>query len=341
MPKMCDQILEAGGTQRDVEWAAAAELTFALDGAPKDQSRAAIQSVVHQLRSYGEPAEQLFGPPERWAREQQQEWKDQGIAPARGPEEDGSLRSFLVGGLSFTAYIAVLLFVVLLLQGWNREYTTATLVAAPALGFAMQIFRSFYAWSISRYPQRVTYLLCGLTLLILSTVVGTVLVTQDTVLFEGAALWMLAGVAAAGMLAWALSRLMPHGGHAGRFQLNPMADDEWADRFVAALRRRGDLTDQQVQERVSEARSHVDFTGQFLHQEFGEPEAYASRFVEQPRVRNSRQGWFYAGMAALWGYVVFAGIQEEGWNMQLLWQGGLLLMLVGLGIHSWKKTSQS
>ncbi|HIW98980.1 MAG TPA: hypothetical protein H9871_02440, partial [Candidatus Nesterenkonia stercoripullorum] len=64
-------------------------------------------------------------------------------------------------------------------------------------------------------------------------------------------------------------------------------------------------------------------------------------FVEQPRVRNSRQGWFYAGMAALWGYVVFAGIQEEGWNMQLLWQGGLLLMLVGLGIHSWKKTSQS
>lgn len=338
--------LASRGEAGDVKWVRAVEGRLMLDGVKALAARDALTELLLVLRDAKEPAEELFGDPAIWAREQQERWHQSGIQ-AYDRNERLSLGRFLQAVFFSAAVVAVAVTVVALLNdGWMTSLSW-TMFALPVILSATAVGLQ-QVWSLAgRNCSRVMALVWAAVFLIASAlIVGGLAILMPKSAGIGSSLWYLAPTPLYAILFFAIrvaskrKRIIPElvssDAAAG-------TKDEWIQQLREQLRLRNDLSDRQIRVITDETCAYATDAETSLHEEFGTPEGYAASFAPNTSYRARRAAWGWTAGSVLIAALVVASTLNAG--TLLTWQtvtfAVLLLGTLFYAVQSWHQSLTS
>lgn len=338
--------LAARGEAGDVKWVRAAEGRLMLDGVKALAATDALTELLPVLRDAKEPAEELFGDPAIWAREQQERWHQSGIQ-AYDRNELLSLGRFLQVVFFSAVGVAVAVTIITLFSdGWMTElswtvFTLPVIISAAGLGFQQ-------VWSLAvRHSSRIMAMVWAAVFLIASSLIlGGLAAVMPESAGIGSTLWYLAPTPLYALLSFASrvvskrKRTIPE-----RFSADAAAEtkDEWIQQLREQLRLRNDLSDRQIRVITDETRAYATDAETSLHEEFGTPESYAASFAPNTSYRARRAAWGWTAGSVLIAALVVASTLNAG--TLLTWQtvifAALLLGTLFYAVQSWHQSLTS
>lgn len=285
------------GESTDEDWAATAWATLVLRGGTSHEAAdEALLQVLELVRESGEGPQELYGPPEEWARERVAEWATEGSPAFR--DDPTRLRDLPAGAAAMAVVLTLLLGLASAMQReWSVNWTFARLFL-PFLGSLLGLgVMAMWNWASARRSMTASAAISGGVLLLGSAALVTVFAATSTHPVARASLaWCLPQALAYGVLAWLLNTLVPDPP-----AVDAAPDDEaWSQNLARMLRSRPDLTEERVQQVLGEARSHAAATGHTLQEEFGDPAAYVAQVSPRPMVKARRSALYQVGMLALY-----------------------------------------
>ena len=349
-PQTLDQVAgyfrHARGQQSDEDWARSVAARLVLDDVRAPLIREALFELVPVLEDAQEPAETLFGDATAWAKEQQANWRSDGV-PAGAPSSPRSVREFVRGTLVGAAIATpVFTFLRMFAEGWTLDFTVSLvffplILAAGVLGFMVS-----WNWLNRRWARGPAIALNALALIGFSTAVAILLGLTDELLWRGSGLWMLAVTACYALLAVVIGWIWPAPDPAvpgDPDEPGPVVedDDTWKRHLAASLRERGDITESRLKAIIADAESHSAQSQRSLPEEFGSPSSYAARFATDESVRARRAAWATTALTVAPLVVAALYLFDDGWH----WQGRFVLLAVWfagaatLTISNWRRAS--
>lgn len=359
----------------DQKWAHSASYLLTRHGVEESAIITELRTLPRLLASSDEPAYELFGPPEHWARERLPQLQEDGYVSPSSPQKVTSLDT-VVTALITTAAFAVLfglligLFSVGGTLGLWAPFLALTLGVGttyiPALYYSLLRRNSFLAsvtmtlgagllyvhgtaWVISRWIPEDTAI---------TPVQGTLTLAATTTLVA----WGVhslrhlrryattsrpdnqatpeSDVARTGTSdADSLSRgHQPPG--AGQTLANQHPEDKAClDDAAAALRQRNDHSDRRIRRILTQAQDHAYQAGTPLGQEFGDPVAYAHSLPAEPGVTSARALMLYTLIAI--GLCTHAVLLIREDDLGLNWRTGFLALwaaCIGILTHEALRT---
>lgn len=278
---LVDSFADVRGREEDADWArqagghlAAAQVT----PAHRRRLLARARSIAVEAQ---ESPDDLFGPPEDWAAEVQEEAAAEGT-----PLTDSSATSvadvFSVGFVLASA-ASVLAFVITLIgDGLTTDLSLGLLLLPGVIGVGG--VGVFWAWD--RLQRRLASVVAFGVVLVLAggliVLVALTMLSLGEIVYPGVStlLWLVpAAVYAA--LAWLAARVLPDA--SADQGATPQTDDKRAARLAYLLRSRADVPEHRVTEAVAEACAHAADSGRTLAEEFGSPASYAARTTTPDR----------------------------------------------------------
>ncbi len=125
LAKLIKEFHAARGQEDDVDWVRTAAGRLMLDGVKVSAAKKAFTELLPVLNDAQEPAEELFGDPKVWAKEQQEHWQQSGT-PAQDRYQLYSFKR-LTQTICFSASLlsVVVTIVALIDDGWTTKLSWA------------------------------------------------------------------------------------------------------------------------------------------------------------------------------------------------------------------------
>lgn len=329
MDEVLGGFAQARGVAADEEWAAVVVTRTLIRDVNQDVVREGLREALDVVRQSQESPEELFGDPREWADVKVEEWRAEG-APVEQAEPDTSWREVPVVTMVTGTIISLLLLVLLLVQGrWRLDFTWGTLllptISALATLGALTLFER-----VLQHARRLVAAAAGLVVVAVGVAVLATLfyLGQDQPVFRGSVWWFAAIAAGHAVLAWVLAKVVPDRpqSHADR---TATTDDEWERQVAGILRLRVELPEGRVRQHLEEAKAHAAQSGRSLHEEFGAPNSYASRFPRDRGSAERRRLWLYTAVVPVSAYLAFGEVVVSGGDWSLVsWPFVLVLALV-------------
>ena len=331
----------ADPVEQDVVWASLVAFRLSMDGVATSAARRELRRVADVVRESGEGPEALFGTPDEFARQVQDDAAEAG-EPLVDSSPDAAWRDVLPVGLTVAAGTSVLFAVVWLIRdGLTTNVSWGTLFAPGLVGVTGVTVMTLWERMLVRASRLVAVLTCAAALAAMACAIAfwLVEVNAGTRLFTGSTLWLFALTPAYGALAWLAEKMLPQApparttseAAAAGLADDAWADDAWAEELAGTLRLRMDLPEARVREIVREARAHAAESGRPLVEEFGAPARYAARFRRDRATASRRMAWLYTGMAALVLTISLGTFLTDGrlswWNVA--WVTVIVLVAAG------------
>ncbi|TFH98538.1 hypothetical protein [Micrococcus lylae] len=282
---LVDSFADVRGREEDADWARRADGNLAVaqvTPAHRHRLLARAHSVAVEAQ---ESLDELFGLPEDWAAEVQEEAAAEGTSLT-----DSSATSaadvFSVGFVLASVASVLALVLTLIADGLTTDLSLGLLLLPAVIGLGG--VGVFWAWD--RLQRRLASVVAFGVVLVLAgaliALTALVMLALGEILFAGISsfLWLAPAAVYAG-LAWLAARALPDA--AADQGATPQTDDEWAARLAYLLRSRADVPEHRVTEAVAEARAHTAESGTTLAEEFGSPASYAAR-IPRDRVHHAR-----------------------------------------------------
>ncbi|MGO0576044.1 hypothetical protein [Ornithinimicrobium panacihumi] len=319
---------KARGVEADEEWAAVAATRMTLDDVNQDLARDGLAEALELVRQTQESPEELFGDAREWARSQVKQWRVDG-EPVEPLEPDTSWRLVPTVSAVTAAIISVVLLVALMLGGeWRFDYTWGALLLPTIAALTTVVGLTVFEHTLERARR---LLAAGAALLVVAAGVALMttlfMVGNDHPIGEGSLWWfgVLAMVHAA--VAWLFAKVIPDAPRRGI--RGPLPDDEWERQVAGILRLRVELPEGRVRQHLEEAKAHAAQSGRSLHEEFGAPNSYASRFPRDRGSAERRRLWLYTAVVPVSAYLAFGEVVVSGGDWSLVsWPFVLVLALV-------------
>lgn len=282
---LVDSFADVRGREEDADWARQADGHLAVaQVTPAHRHRLLARARSVAVEAHESP-DDLFGLPEDWAAEVQEEAAAEGVSLT-----DSSATSvadvFSVGFVLASVASLLALVLTLIADGLTTDLSLGLFLLPAVIGVGG--VGVFWAWD--RLQRRLASVVAFGVVLVLAggliALTALVMLALGEVLFVGTSTFLWLGPAAvyAG-LAWLAARVLPDA--AADQGATPQTDDEWAARLAYLLRSRADVPEHRVTEAVAEARAHGAESGATLAEEFGSPASYAAR-VPRSRVHLAR-----------------------------------------------------
>lgn len=280
---LVDSFADVRGREEDADWARQADgqLAFA-EVTPAHRHRLLARARTLSAEAQESP-DDLFGLPEDWAADVQEEAAAEGTSLTDSSATSAS-DVFSVGFVLASVASLLALVLTLIKDGLTTDLSLGLFLLPAVIGLGG--VGVFWAWD--RLQRRLASVVAFGVVLVLAggliALTALVMLALGEVLFVGTStfLW-LAPAAVYAALAWLAARVLPDA--AADQGATPQTDDEWAARLAYLLRSRADVPEHRVTEAVAEARAHAAESGATLAQEFGSPSSYAARI---PRDRAHR-----------------------------------------------------
>ena len=327
---------DAESVEGDHSWATLAAFRLGMDGVATSAARRELRRVAAAVHESGEGPEALFGTPDEFARQVQDDAAEAG-EPLVDSSPDAAWRDVLPVGLTVAAGTSVLFAVVWLIRdGLTTNVSWGTLLAPGLVGVTGVTVMTLWERMLVRASRLVAVLTCAAALAAMACAIAfwLVEVNAGTRLFTGSTLWLFALTPAYGALAWLAEKMLPQAPPArttSEAAAAGLADDAWAEELAGTLRLRMDLPEARVREIVREARAHAAESGRPLVEEFGAPARYAARFRRDRAAASRRMAWLYTGMAALVLTISLGTFLTDGrlswWNVA--WVTVIVLVAAG------------
>lgn len=252
-------------------------------------------------------------------------------AAAAGPEV--SWRDGPVHGMYAAAGFAVLFFLVVLARGDSELDHDAPLLTFPVLvGLTVATTRTAWLRTLWGRPFGVAVAAAAGVATTGIVVIGLVMWLGRDLVIPVHGPWSMAlvvlGCAATGKL---LDRLLPKGSPSGVSA--PLGDEEWLMALAGTLRVRATMPEARIAAVTAEARAQATEAGATLHDEFGRPEDYASRFDRDETNHSRRMAWVYTGLALL--SAVGSMPPDVDW-----WAVVLTAVWAAFAAHEWRLVRQ-
>ena len=326
-----DRVGAARGADEDQDWALTAGGRLLMDDVLEQRIIEALDGVAEQVGASQESAQELFGDPLPWAREQEQTWREEGLA-LKAPQTT-TARDFTVEALIIASFYAGLfLLYELITWSWTTPLTLSLLLAPLALALTSRaIVAAHTAVTASRSHTAGVLAAAAVAVPCIALTVGVFALGNPVVLPGTAMLGLLGAVVAYALLAWAAALAWPA---RPADPERPLDDGAWYDALGAVLRGRGDMPDSRVDEILAEARSHAQEAGASPAEEFGAPGAYASRFAQDRAVPARRRAWLMTGVA---GLVLLVTVMELIDGEHVLRYALWLLLVVVIAALEWRR----
>lgn len=326
-----DRVGAARGADEDQDWALTAGGRLLMDDVLERRIIEALDEVAEQVAASQESAQELFGDPSLWAREQEQAWREQGLAlkaPQTTTARDVAVETLIIASF----YAGLFLLYELITWSWSAPLKLSFLLAPLALALTSRTILAVHT-AVTAARSHTAGVLAAVATAVpgIALTVGVFALGNPVTLPGTGLLGFLGAVVAYALLAWVTALAWP------ARPARPAAahdDASWYDALGAALRSRGDLTDSRVDEILAEARSHAQEAGAPPAEEFGAPEAYAARFAPNRAVAARRRAWLMTGVA---GLVLLTGVlslidgQLRPWTV--LW----LLVVAIIAALEWRR----
>lgn len=332
-------VRDARGAKDDEQWAETASFDLIMNDVRDDVAAAALLEVAEQIALTEEPAEELFGDATNWAVERRAEWAVEGVEWEDDPS--GSAKGSFFAVLLATAGLSLLFMTQAAISaGWNIEITLAEALFPPLLGTSAVAAHGLFTTLRARRSQIAA--VSGTVLLLAGIGVALAAVafaTNEVVLGASTGWWHLAATGVFAMLAFAALHLIPDP-HPRQRRSDPADDEAWLDALGAALRARGDITDEHARQIAAEAREHASESGVTLESEFGSPRAYAARFSKNAVVPARRRALFSIALAAVVLGVLLIDLLDGGdFHIWTLAWFGILVFNALVSLASWRKAA--
>ncbi|CAM3942018.1 hypothetical protein [Helcobacillus massiliensis] len=336
--------MSTSGDDRSPEgagWAARAEFALVMrHEADADAADAAIQRALRDIDGSGQSADDALGDPDEWADAQAAQWRED-AAPVfeTGPTVD--LRTFLIGVPAGATVLSVLFFVVELIQdGLRMQHSLMSVLFPLLLSVLMLILIAVY----ERIEARAGMLIAGAVCVVLglagASLIALAAAFGNIGFGEASTFWGLALVAGYALLTAVVSAVVltlipaPESRSAAAAPVGPLSDADWEKRFLAAARRRRSVREAQRTQALAEARTHVAETGASMQEEFGSPEGYAQRLIEEPGLAKRRTSLIrFIALLGIGGVLISTAFSDGSpsvgeWVFIGLW---VLLVVLGVG----------
>lgn len=329
--------LDARGREDDVAWVRAAEGRLMFDEVGAAPAKLALSQLLPILRGTDESAEELFGDPKTWAREQEERWQQDGT-PAHERHELLPAKEFLEASLiGATAITVILTLVTLFSDGWRTDLSWI-LFALPLL-ISLASLGLHQVWNLAvRKTTRTMTIAWSLAFLVLmGTLIGSAATLLKQSFGTGSTFWILAPLALFAVAYYAISSLMTAGSRTAKII---RSEDEWINQLKEQLRLRNDLSDRQLRTTIKETRDYAAAAGADLQDEFGSPQSYAASFETNFEFRARRDAWAWTAGSLLTAAVLALTIVVDG--SLLTWQAlsfaALLAGTVFYAAQSWRRS---
>lgn len=327
--------ISARGVPADAEWATTAlgTLMIRADASPSATRRALVE-VADLVATSGESPDELYGPPAEWAREQVATWREEGTAFVSDPEP-ASPRDVVTISAVVACVITVMLLIVMTVKGeWQVDYTVGILTFPFTGALTTMIGQSVWERVLRRHSLPVAALAGGAVFAVGIALITSVFMLGNPYPVAHGSVWWLLALAAGYALLAALTARLP--GSGVRRGARPVGDDQadgdaWLRQVAGILRLEAAMPEARVQTILAEATAHADETGHSLREEFGNPRAYAARFLPDTTNRARRTAWWWTGILVLMGVLVFGDLPATGWDVSTLsgWSvAGFTIVLV-------------
>ena len=326
-----DRVGAARGADEDQDWALTAGGRLLMDDVLERRIIEALDEVAEQVAATQESAQELFGDPSLWAREQEQAWREQGLtlkAPQTTTARDIAVETLIMASF----YAGLFLLYELITWSWSAPLKLSFVLAPLALALTSRTIVAVHtAVTAARSHTAGVLAAAAAALPGIALTVGVFALGNPVTLPGTGMLGFLGAVVVYALVAWVTALAWP-----ARPARPAAAHDNasWYDALGSALRSRGDLTDSRVDEILAEARSHAQEAGAPPAEEFGAPEAYAARFAPNRAVAARRRAWLMTGVA---GLVLLTGVlslidgQLRPWTV--LW----LLVVAIIAALEWRR----
>lgn len=272
------------------EWALTTRAELAMRNVAPRVIEELLQQAMTLVEQSGEPAQDLFSPPEEWVEEQIEARRAQGL-PVFAVDTTFHWRELPMLACVTASVVSALLLVAML---FDRErtitYGPGTVALPAVIGIAAIAVPSTFN---SLTARRSVVTAAGGAFLVTATLVALLVpmfVFSDALPSREASIWWFLPVAVAyAVAAWALAGLVQD--HGPRPWTAPVGDDEWAQQVARHLRVELAMPENRVRQVVAEARLLAHDAGTTLHEEFGRPEDYAATFTRDEGRASLRLAW--------------------------------------------------
>ncbi|MGP9817638.1 hypothetical protein ACT3UA_15260 [Glutamicibacter sp. 363] len=337
---LIEEFRAARGAESDVEWLRTVAGRLMLDDVKLSTAKEALIKLLPVLRDAQEPAEDLFGDPKVWAKDQQERWQQSGT-PAYDRHELLSTGQFTQAVCFSATLIAVAVTIVALIDdGWTAPlswmmFALPFFLAAATIGLVQ-------VWNLAvrKFTRLMAMVWTAVTL-----IVGTLALSGLTVLMQGSAgtgsvFWYLAPAPLYVLFHYAIGVVLKRKPKTV-MHLAPVAattQDEWVGELQGNLRLRGDLSDRRIRVIVNETRAYAAEAEASLHEEFGTPASYAASFTPNASYRARRAAWAWTAGSTLIAALILVSILNA--QSFLTWQTAIFAaLLIGTAcyaVQSWR-----
>lgn len=338
---LIEEFRAARGAESDVEWLRTVAGRLMIDGVKISTAKEALIKLLPVLRDAQEPAEDLFGDPKVWAKEQQERWQQSGT-PAYDRHELLSTGQFTQAVCFSATLIAVAVTIVALIDdGWTARlswmmFALPFFLAAATIGLVQ-------VWNLAvrKFTRPMAMVWTAVSL-----IVGTLALSSLAMLLQGSAgtgsvLWYLAPVPPYVLIHYAIGVVLKRNPKAAA-RIAPEAaavsQDEWVGELQANLRLRGDLSDRRIRVIVNETRAYAAEAEASLQEEFGTPASYAASFTPNEPYRARRAAWAWtAGSALIAALIVVSILNAQSfvtWRTTIF--AALLVGTLCYAVQSWR-----
>lgn len=343
LTKLIKEFHAARGQEDDVNWVRTAAGRLMLDGVKISAAKQAFVNLLPVLNGAQEPAEDLFGDPKLWAKEQQEHWQQSGT-----PTQDRyPLYSFkqLTQTICFSAALlsVVVTIVVLIDDGWTTKLSWAML-GLPFFFTTISVgIVQFWNLAVRKFTRLKAMAWTATIFAVAGIALGGLAIALQGSPGTASVLWYLAPVPMYALFYYLIEKFSKRNSPASRSttpKLGVATHEEWIRQLQENLRLRDDLSDRRIRVIVDETRAFAVEADASLPTEFGTPESYAASFAPNTSFRSRREalGWTVGSALVALLLVVSIDNAQSLYSWQSVVFAALLVGTICYAVQGWRKS---
>ena len=343
LAKLIKEFHAARGQEDDVDWVRTAAGRLMLDGVKVSAAKKAFTELLPVLNDAQEPAEELFGDPKVWAKEQQEHWQQSGT-PAQDRYQLYSFKR-LTQTICFSASLlsVVVTIVALIDDGWTTKLSWA-MFGLPLFFTTIPVgLAQFWNLAVRKFTRLMAMLWTAMILAVsVITLAGLIIALQGS---PGTAsvLWYLAPVPMYALFYYLIEKLAKRNYLAPRStssKTEVATHEEWISQLQENLRLRDDLSDRRIRVIIEDTRAFAVDAKASLPAEFGTPESYAASFAPNTSFRARREalGWTVGSVLIALLLLVSIDNAQSLFSWQSVVFAALLVGAICYAVQGWRRS---
>lgn len=343
LARLIKEFHAARGEEEDVRWVRTAAGRLMLDGIKISAAKQAFADLLPILNEAQEPAEDLFGDPKVWAKEQQEHWQQSGT-PTYDRYQLHSIKQ-LTQTICFSAALlcVVVTIVALIDDGWTTRLSW-TMLGLPLFLTTISVgLVQFWNLAIRKFTRLMAMVWTATIFAVAGIAFGGLAVALQGSPGTASVLWYLAPVPMYALFYYLIEKFSKRNSLAPRSttsETEVATHEEWIRQLQENLRLRDDLSDRRIRVIVEETRAFAADADASLPTEFGTPESYAASFAPNTSFRARREalGWTVGSVLIAFMLMVSIDNAQSFFSWQSVVFAALLVGAICYAVQGWRKS---